>query len=50
MFVSPVILGLKTSCLPRKDIPDSLTDEEIKPATKNEEARRETAETLMKKC
>ena len=50
MFVSSMTVGLKTSCLPHKDIPDTLTDEELKSVIKNKEARKKTAETLMKKC
>jgi hypothetical protein len=45
-----MIVGLKTSCLPHKDIQDSLTDEKLKPVFKNKEARKKTVETLMKKC
>jgi len=45
-----MVVGLKTSCLPHKDISDSLTDEELKPVIKNKEARKKTAETLMKIC
>jgi len=45
-----MIVGLKTSCLPHKDIPDSLIDEELKPVIENKEARKQTTETLMEKC
>jgi len=33
-FVSPMIVCLKTSCLPHKDIPVSLIDEELKSGSK----------------
>jgi hypothetical protein len=36
-----MMVGLQTSCLPHKDIPDSLKDEELKPVIQNKEARKE---------